>query len=497
MNRNTTPGLGQWVTVSLMVAVSLFLLYKLYQYAGTRTEFPTGLTIGGVNVGQMTSEEATAALTAAYIDAPVTLFHGENSFELLPAQAEFKLDFDTMLSQADKERIRQDFWSGFWGFLWGRPIEVNPVPLAATHNRESLRNVLEEIKSVVDLPAQPPQPVPGSMSFQYGTPGLATNIEASFADVEAALYRYNMREARLIVEPKDPERPNINLLSRLLVNRLQAFEQDTGGMAGVFIMDLSAANEVNINSDVPVTAIDLMKVPIALETYRVLDQLPTLSQRRLISDTLVINPDNTSANELLSFIGGEEGPYKGAEMVTTTMQRLGLTNTFIMAPYDGLMPSGKQTPKTPGNSVEGLRTSPSPIMQTTAEDIGTLLSMLYYCATGQGGAIVAAFPADDWQRECLEILDYMEHNKIGSLIEEGVPSDVAIAHRHGWIGDTHADAGIVFSPGGDYVIVVIMYKPEWLEWELSAPLIADVSRAAYNYFNFDKPFLGETNAANN
>ena len=238
MNRNSSPGLGQWITVSLMVGVSLFLLYKLYQYAGTRTDFPTGLKIGSVDVGQMNAEEARAELTKNYLDAPVTLYHGENQFDLMPSQAEFTLDFDTMLTKADQERTRQDFWSGFWGFLWGRPVEVNAVQLVATHNRESLRNYLEEIKSLVDLPAQPPQPVPGSMSFQYGTPGTETNIEASFADIEAALYRPNLREARLIVEPKDPDRPNINLLARLLVNRLQVFEQDTGGMAGVFILSL-------------------------------------------------------------------------------------------------------------------------------------------------------------------------------------------------------------------------------------------------------------------
>ncbi|HEY1409850.1 MAG TPA: serine hydrolase [Promineifilum sp.] len=498
MNRNQSPGLGQWITVSLMVVVSLFLLYKLYQYAGTRTEFPTGLTIAGVDVGQMNREEATAALTARYIDAPVMLYHGEDSFELLPSQAEMTLDFETMLSMADLERTRQDFWSGFWGFLWGRPIEVSPVPLVAHHEPESLRTMLEDIKSVTDLPAQPPQPIPGSLSFEYGKAGTETNIEASFGDIEAALYRPNLREAHLIVQPKEPERPNINLLSRLLVNHLQVFEQNTAGVASVFIMDLSTGEEININSDVPVTAIDLMKVPIVLETYRKLNQLPTLSQRQLISDTLVINPENTSANELLAFIGGEEGgPIGGAEQVTAMAQRLGLVNTFIMAPYDVGMPAGKTTPETPANSVEGLRTVPSPTMQTTAEDVGTLLSMIYYCATGEGGAILAAFPGDDWQRECLEILDYMERNKIGSLLEEGVPADVTIAHRHGWTGDTHVDAGIVFSPGGDYVIVETLYKPEWLEWELSAPLIADVSRAAYNYFNFDAPYLDEASAANN
>ena len=79
---------------------------------------------------------------------------------------------------------------------------------------------------------------------------------------------------------------------------------------------------------------------------------------------------------------------------------------------------------------------------------------------------------------------------IGSLIEEGVPPDTPVAHKHGWISDTHADAGIVMSPGGDYVLVTYLYKPEWLEWEISSPLLADISRATYNYFNFDDPYLG-------
>ena len=91
----------------------------------------------------------------------------------------------------------------------------------------------------------------------------------------------------------------------------------------------------------------------------------------------------------------------------------------------------------------------------------------------------------------------MQQNKIGSLLEEGVPTEVNVAHRHGWTGDTNVDAGIVFSPGGDYVLVEVIYKPEWLEWELSAPLMADVSRATYNYFNLDTPHLEETSAANN
>ena len=117
------------------------------------------------------------------------------------------------------------------------------------------------------------------------------------------------------------------------------------------------------------------------------------------------------------------------------------------------------------------------------------MSMIYYCAQQGGGGLIAAFADQLTQDECQQLLDFMELNNIGSLIEEGVPQDTPVAHKHGWISDTHGDAGVVFSPGGDYVLVTYMYKPDWLEWEISSPLLADISRATYNYFNFDRPFL--------
>lgn len=492
MNKSSSAGLGQWVTVTVMVAVSLFLLIKLYQFAGSRGFYPVGLTVGGVDVGGMTPEQASEILANRFIEAPVILHHGDESFEISPTRAEFTPDIPAMLSEADYQRTQQDFWAGFWGFLWGRPEQVQPVELQATHNREALQEVLREIASLADEPAQPPQPVPSTLSFQYGTSGVRTDIDASLADVESALYRSSNREASLVIGPYEPERPAMNLLARLLVNLLQVFEQETGGVASVFIMDLQNGQVVPINENVAMSGIDLMRIPIVLDTYRSIDTLPTLTQRRLISDTLVSQPESTSANELLSVIAGEDDPYKGAEQVSEMMARLGLENSFMAAPYDEPLRAGNTTPKTPANTVEELRTRPDPEIQTTAEDIGILLSMIYYCGQGQGGALLAAFPEELSQEECQQTLDYMRQNKIGSLIEEGVPSETAIAHRHGWISDTHADAALVSTPGGDYVIVGLLYKPDWLEWEISSPLFADISRATYNFFNFDEPFLGET-----
>lgn len=490
MNRSSTPGVGQWITVTLIVAVALFLLIKLYQYATFRVYYPTGLTVAGVDVGGMTPEEASEVLNNLYLNAPVVVFHGEDKFEISPTEAKFQLDLETMLSQADFQRSQQDFWAGFWGFLWGRPVEVDPVPLAATHDREALRDVLNSIATLSDLPAQPPQPVPATLSFQYGEAGTRTNIEASFNDVEAALYRPSNRVAYLVVEPRSPQRPEINLLSRLLVNHMQDFELTTGGVASVFVLDLVTGEEVAVRSDVAMSAMDLMKVPIVLTTYRMLDNPPTLSQRELISNTLVLRPEHDSANLLLNVIAGEDDPVLGARLVTETMQKLGLVNTFMMGPYDADLPPGIRPLETPANSREDVLTTPNEVMQTTAEDMGTLLSMLYYCAHDGSGALVAVFPNELTQAECQEMLQIMAQNRIGSLIEAGVPQNTAVSHRHGWISDTHGDAGVVFSPAGDYVIVSLIYKPNWLEWELSSPLIADMSRATYNYFNFDAPYLG-------
>jgi hypothetical protein len=474
-----------------MVAITVFLLFKLYQFAGFRQFYPTGLTAAGVDIGGLTREQASELLNNRYIEAPITIYHGEEKFDVSPAQANFTLDRETILSEADFQRVQQDFWAGFWGFLWGRPIEVDPVPLAATHDREALRELLQEIANLNDKPAQPPQPVPSSLSFQFGESGTRTNIQASFADVEAAMYRPVDREAHLIIEPQDPERPEINLLTRLLVNRLQDYDQQTGGASSVFIYELETGQEISINADVAMSGMDLMKVPLVLELYNVVDNRLTLSQQQLVSDTLVVQPDHVSANAILNIIAGQDDPDLGAALVTESMQQLGLVNTFMVTPYD--VESGIPL-STPANSVEEPTTQPTPQMQTTAEDMGTLLSMLYYCAGSGGGAIQAVYDGNVTQSECAEILNYMAQNKIGSLIEEGVPPVTAVAHRHGWISDTHGDAAIIYSPESDYVLVIFLYKPNWLEWEISSPLLADISRTVYNYFNFDNPYLAGSQA---
>jgi len=489
MSRRSTPGLGQWLTVAVIVTLVIFLLFQLYRYGSVRRFFPSGLEIAGVEVGELTREQAAERLNNRFISAPVLVSHAQEPIEVSPTDVEFILDMESMLSQADYQRQQQDFWAGFWGYLWGRPVEVEHVELRATHKPEALVEVLETIATTFDKPSLPPQPVPTTLSFQYGEPGVVTNIEASIPDVQSAFYRAQDRAARLILESTEPPRPDINLLARLIVNHLVDFK----GVASVFIIDLATGEEIAINENVAMSGMSIVKVPIVLEAFRVLDNALTFEQTKLISETLVIQSGNFSANLLLDVVAGEDNAYLGSDIVTESMFRLGLENTFIAVPYEEQPRLGKTTVETEANSREDLTTQPDPAMQTTAEDMGTLLSMLYHCAKQGGGALIAAYGDQLTQSECQQLLDFMKLNHIGSLIEEGVPPETEVAHKHGWISDTHGDAWIITTPAGDYVLVVFMFKPDWLEWEISSPLLADISRAAYNFFNFDEPYLvGQT-----
>jgi hypothetical protein len=55
------------------------------------------------------------------------------------------------------------------------------------------------------------------------------------------------------------------------------------------------------------------------------------------------------------------------------------------------------------------------------------------------------------------------------------------------VNETHGDAAILTTPGGDYVLVVLLHNKTWLEREKSFPLIAEISRLVYNHFNASAP----------
>jgi hypothetical protein len=175
---------------------------------------------------------------------------------------------------------------------------------------------------------------------------------------------------------------------------------------------------------------------------------------------------------------------RGPLEVSDTMKKLGLENTFINGYfYPGAVVL--QLFKTPANSRTDLDTNPDVYSQTTPSDMGMLLQDIYMCSQTGGGSLVAVFPGQIDQAACQKMIQYLQEDKLGALIQGGVPEGTIVAHKHGWDIDLtqYSDAGIVYSPGGNYVLTIYVYNPGGGNWTIIAPLYAQLSRATYNYFN--------------
>ncbi|MDT8305220.1 MAG: serine hydrolase [Anaerolineae bacterium] len=476
------------VLTLLVLGSALFLLYRLFGYHQSRAGFPFDTTIAGLEVGGLTAEEARELLHEHYL-SPVAIYHHEERIELDPVDVGFNLEVDKMVGSAQEAYTNRNYWLGFatdlTGFSW-RPIRV---PLQAGYDRALLEEMLETIAGFLDDPPQLPQILSETAVFEEGRPGYVTDIEASLPLVEEALYRPVDRIAHLVIEDQEAPTLNFELLETVIRSKVASFD----GIASIFIMDLQTGEEIRINSDLALSGMSILKIPIFVEAFRHITLPLTDYQQQIFYDTAV-RSSNYGANLLLYLIAGEENAYTGADIMTESMWQLGLENTFMAIPYDPLnIPAYRRTTyETPANSRPDLPTAPDPTRQTTAEEMGALLAMIYHCAFNGGGTLMAVYPGDYTPEECQYIIDLMVLNEEGNLIRFGVPDDVLVSHKHGWILDTHGDAGIVLTPGGDYVIVEYLHYPgSWLQSDFSFPILREISRAAYNYFNFEAPYLGD------
>jgi beta-lactamase class A len=460
------------------MAAGLLLAFLAWRYISFRNSLqvmPPETTMGGVDIGGMAPTDALDMLEFELAQA-VEAYYQDQMRTLTPESVEFRLDQEATLAAIDDALSDRRGIRGFLRYLiQSSPDTPLDIPIVSTYSAERLDGFLASVGQQYDHPPQPPVPLPDALTFRAGRPGYQLDREASHEAIATALVSAADRQVELVVNQEDAPPLEIAQLNEML----GALLEDFGGIPSLFVKDLQTGTELEINPDVAYAGMSLLKIAVMAESYRYLDQAPNIEQTKLLTETMTLS-GNFTANLLLRDVIGNGDGYQGVEALTASMRYLGLVNTFMATPYDEeVVPP---TIVTPANSRTDVTTQPDPYMQTTARDMGLLLEMLYQCSHG-GGALMVAYPGAFTVEECQEGLEMMTENVIGSLIEAGVPEGTSVAHKHGWIGDTHADAAIVFSPGGDFVLTVFLYYPGWLEWDLSNPLISDIATATYNYFN--------------
>jgi beta-lactamase class A len=490
-NRNTNT-LLRGVSILFLIGAFVLTVVSLIAYSRQRAGYPAGMTIAGVPVDGLSPAEASQRLLQVYT-SPIEVKYNEAVFHIDPGAVGFSVDVETMLAAADLTRTGRPFWNGFWDYLWNRNPPASQVPLSASISEERLREFLQnEIASRYDTPPSPAQPVPGGTSFLPGAPGQTLDLDRAVLIITSALRSPSDRSVALTFTQSTATRPTMENLEILL--KQIAGTSDFDGLIGFYMMDLQTGQEIHfamnnrqeisVEPDIAFTASSTIKVPI-LTSYLINRGGDLDAQTIEVISRVFRISDNSATDLILERIDPNNGPV----IVTQNMEAIGLTSTYISGMFFLGAPNLLPGRVTPGNSRTDIFTDLDPYSQTTPSEMGILLADIYQCVQNGGGALAAAFPARITPATCQLIIDFLALDKFGALIQGGVPDGTLVPHKHGFVlsrdGVMHdiSDVGIVYSPGGNFILSIYTYHPTQNIWDITNPLVVNLTQAVYNYFN--------------
>jgi beta-lactamase class A len=364
------------------------------------------------------------------------------------------------------------------------------VPLTASFSEESLRSYLkDQVAALYDEPPLPSAPIEGTLDFTPSQPGTALDIDQAVPQIAAALRSRTTRQVQLSYTAVPAPRPPLSSLQLLLEQTVQRMGYN--GTLELYLSNPQSGDKLQLAydqgkpapADIAFTAASTMKIPIMISVFRRQpDPLPANIQAMFAA--MIEFSDNDMSDKLLETLEKNLGPI----LLTEDIQALGLQNTFLGGYYYPGAPL-LQRFETPANQRSDINTAPDVYNQTTPADMGVLLEDIYTCAEQNQSPMQTAFPGQLTQSKCRQMVEFMSKNRNGVLLEAGLPEGTRVAHKHGWTTDSdgliHAisDAGIVYSPGGSYVLTIYIYDREQLIWERMNFMIALLSQAAYNFYN--------------
>jgi len=241
---------------------------------------------------------------------------------------------------------------------------------------------------------------------------------------------------------------------------------------GIYLKDLHTGRTWNYNADRLFPSASLVKVPIMAAVCDKIKggSITLATQIRLtragrvggsgslkwvrdgtslsvleIIYKMITESDNTATRMLIDYVG--------MTYLETAFTKLGLAHTNI-------------TP-------EGMSLTSGRIARdnyTTAREMAGLLERIY------AGELIDRVSSEF-------MLDVLKHNKSRSRLRKGLPLGWEIGHKTGLLRKSCHDAGIVFSPRGDYVIVVL--TSEVPDYSSAKKFIAKVAGLTYKYYKIE------------
>jgi beta-lactamase class A len=478
-------------SLTFLLLSGIILLTDFRNYQRQHSVYPAGVSVSGISLAGLSHNEAINRLESVF-SIPVELRYQGARMQFLPPDLGFKVETTLTMVKVDTNLNT----SGYWAHLWNKTNQVSlDIPVETSINSAYISSFLiNQVVPRYDQSASAPIPIPGSTNFAPGEPGTSLLIDQAVSQISTALVSPTERIVDLPIQEEIALPLDIRNLAIILTQEIQS--EEFSGLVEIYIDDLSGDQDLHfainryqpVTPDVAFSAASTIKIPIMVSVLARTSE-PTPDDVQNLLERMIVFSENPPADKLMqNYLDTTRGPL----MVTEDLQKLGYKNTFL-AGYFYVGAPILQLFKTPANTRTDVYLDPDVYNQTTAAEIGDLLAQVYTCATTpQADTMLAqVFGTNLSQAECQNILELLSNNKIGLLIEAGLPPQGSVAHKHGWTSEldgllhSMSDAGIVYTPGGNFALVISIYSPDQLVFYDGNWLFARLSQTIYNAFNID------------
>ena len=267
----------------------------------------------------------------------------------------------------------------------------------------------------------------------------------------------------------------------LRVRLTQRITATAGAVVGVYYKSLKSGELVTVAPDSSFHAASTMKVPVMIEFFRqverggLAEQQPVLLVNQFASivdgspftvasiddsdstmylrigsrvparelvERMIVRSSNLATNAVIALIG--------AARADSTAHALGARNIHVLRGVE----DGKAFQKGLNNT-------------TTARDLGVLLESIERRQAASS-------------RSCGEMLGILSRQELNDEIPAGLPPGTRVAHKTGQITGVLHDAAIVYPPGANAYVLVVLTRNVPDE-RVARTLIADLSRLVYEH----------------
>jgi beta-lactamase class A len=440
--------------------------------------FPPGSRVAGVDVGGRTPQEAAERVHEAFgvWQAPLPL--APDTTIVSPDTP--TLDLEALHSAPPVPQLIEHAAKQY-----ANGDAVN-VPWQPQIDAEQLRAALREVAPrFTTTPSDGMQITPGDpprVTFVAQT-SQALDVEATAMLLEDLVRAPQNAVTRTVVLRAVPQPRSFTDLQVAL--RQQSAQWD--GVVGIAVHDLKTGERFGINDHTVFSGASVLKVPILVYAYAKLGALS--AEQGSWADAMIEESDNEAANALLAAGAGGYGPeaaLQGVEEMSAMLAALGLEETYLLAPYaTGDAATYNVAYKEPSMpDVAPGRTAADEFAHATPGDMAQFFSLLAQCAGGEG-PLLAYWGGALTPQACSEIVDLMAQPHDTERMVAGIPGDVRVAHKGGWLLDMQADVGIVYSPNRTYVAAIYMWRDGLVSDEDASPspYLGALSHTIYSFYN--------------